>query len=79
MAENPPRAKRKRRTFVDNWLTDPEFQPWLERVNGDENLAWCSTCSKSVKAEISTIKRHGVNNFTRLNIFLNHFIIISFC
>ena len=62
MAEGPP-APKKKRIFVDNWLTDTDFQPWLQRLNGDESLAWCNSCSKSFKAEITTIKRHKVNTF----------------
>ena len=74
MEENPHAGKRKR-TFVDKWLTKADFQPWLEKVNGDECLAWCSTCSKSFKAEITTIKRHEVNTFKQdYNMLFNFFI-----
>lgn len=42
----------------DEWLSDQEFSPWLTRVEGDPEKAFCATCNKEFNAELSTIKRH---------------------
>lgn len=51
----PPKRKMR-----DEWLLNEEFSPWLTRVEGDPEKAFCSMCNKELNAELSTIKRHKV-------------------
>ena len=63
MAENLEPGGKRKRPFSDRWLTNPDFQPWLEKVQGDSYSAWCNKCHKTIQAEITTIKRHKVKTF----------------
>ena len=51
----PPKHKMR-----DEWLSVQELSPWLTRVEGDPEKAFCATCNKEFNAELSTIKRHKV-------------------
>ena len=51
-----------KRKMCDEWLEDPEFQPWLCKDAENPHQAFCNMCNKWFQAEISTIKRHKVNN-----------------
>lgn len=49
-----------KRKMRNEWLLKEEFTPWLTRVEGDPEKAFCTTCNKEFHAELSTIKRHKV-------------------
>ena len=44
--------------FQEAWLSNADFQPWLDRVDGNPSKAFCKTCKRTIGAEITSIKRH---------------------
>ncbi|MPC17781.1 hypothetical protein E2C01_010647 [Portunus trituberculatus] len=50
----PPKCKLR-----DEWLVKEEFIPWLTRVEGDPEKAFCTMCNR----ELSTLKRHKTRQY----------------
>ncbi|KAK4315394.1 hypothetical protein Pmani_013311 [Petrolisthes manimaculis] len=44
--------------FLQDWLLNQEFQPWLSQVEGDTTKAFCNAYKRTLGAEITSIKRH---------------------
>ncbi|XP_076066039.1 uncharacterized protein LOC143039686 [Oratosquilla oratoria] len=51
-------AQSKPNKFVQDWLQNPEYQPWLAAVAGDPHHAFCKPCKRTLGAETTTLKRH---------------------
>lgn len=67
-SQTPPRKKSKtekekkskaQQKFRDEWLQQPEFRDWLDRVLGDFYKAKCKLCDEVYTADISVLKGHA--------------------
>ncbi len=47
-------------SFKAEWQNFPEFQSWLRPVPGDKTKAWCQACEKVFKADLKSLRVHGV-------------------
>lgn len=45
--------------YRKEWENLPEFKTWLMKDSANDCNAKCTICSKTIVAELSTIKRHG--------------------
>lgn len=46
--------------FKSEWQNFPEFQSWLRPVPDDKTKAWCQACEKVFKADLKSLRVHGV-------------------
>lgn len=54
--------------FRDDWLLIVDFQPWLSRVEGDSYKAHCTTCKRTLGAELTSVKRHKASRHHIANV-----------
>ena len=47
-------------TFKSEWQNFPEFQLWLRPIPDDKSKAWCQACEKVFKADLKSLRVHGV-------------------
>lgn len=47
-------------TFRPEWQNFPEFQSWLRPIPDDKTKAWCQACEKVFKADLKSLRVHGV-------------------
>ena len=47
-------------TFRPEWQNFPEFQLWLRPIPDDKSKAWCQACEKVFKADLKSLRVHGV-------------------
>jgi len=47
-------------TFKPEWQNFPEFQLWLRPIPDDKSKAWCQACEKVFKADLKSLRVHGV-------------------
>lgn len=47
-------------TFKAEWQNFPEFQSWLRPIPDDKTKAWCQACEKVFKADLKSLRVHGV-------------------
>lgn len=46
--------------FKAEWQNFPEFQSWLRPLPDDKSKAWCQACEKVFKADLKSLRVHGV-------------------
>lgn len=46
--------------FKAEWQNFPEFQSWLRPLPDDKTKAWCQACEKVYKADLKSLRVHGV-------------------
>lgn len=46
--------------FKPEWQNFPEFQSWLRPIPDDKTKAWCQACEKIFKADLKSLRVHGV-------------------
>ncbi|XP_065208809.1 uncharacterized protein LOC135837462 [Planococcus citri] len=46
--------------FRTEWQNFPEFQSWLRPIPDDKTKAWCQACEKMFKADLKSLRVHGV-------------------
>lgn len=46
--------------FKAEWQNFPEFQSWLRPIPDDKTKAWCQACEKMFKADLKSLRVHGV-------------------
>lgn len=46
--------------FKAEWQNFPEFQSWLRPIPDDKTKAWCQACEKVFKADLKSLRVHGV-------------------
>ncbi|XKL67261.1 hypothetical protein PGB90_010681 [Kerria lacca] len=46
--------------FKAEWQNFPEFQSWLRPIPDDKSKAWCQACEKVFKADLKSLRVHGV-------------------
>lgn len=47
-------------TFKPEWQNFPEFKLWLRPIPDDKSKAWCQACEKVFKADLKSLRVHGV-------------------
>ncbi len=47
-------------SFKSEWQSFPEFKSWLHPVLDDRTKAWCQACEKVFKADLKSLRVHGV-------------------
>ncbi|XP_076278769.1 uncharacterized protein LOC143208314 isoform X2 [Lasioglossum baleicum] len=56
----PPAPKKMcTKKFVDSWLSDPSFMPWLAKCEGNPYEAKCLVCNKTLQASRYDLSRHS--------------------
>lgn len=46
--------------FKAEWQNFPEFKSWLRPLPDDKTKAWCQACEKVFKADLKSLRVHGV-------------------
>ena len=57
------KIKNQKRSFVDDWLKDPDFIGWLVKVKENKSKARCSVCQKTI--ELSTSGRSALTDHAK--------------
>lgn len=51
--------RRPRRSFSENWLKDNRFKSWINKVEFNDSLFYCSICDKKMSCSLSHVLRHA--------------------
>lgn len=57
MCDTTPNKKRKK-CFVEAWLSDERFKSWIQKVSSDDSLFHCIVCDKNYSCS-SCVQRHA--------------------
>ncbi|XP_076673658.1 uncharacterized protein LOC143371905 isoform X2 [Andrena cerasifolii] len=67
-SSNAPTARkiRKRQPFLQVWLEDPHFKPWLQQAD-DPHKGKCTVCCRYVVAGKSHLQKHATSKVHNMN------------
>lgn len=60
-------SNKRKRSFVEAWLTDDRYKSWIRKVSSDETVYYCNACNKTFPCN-SHISRHASSVCHRNNI-----------
>lgn len=54
----PKMSKKYTQHLRNEWLSDPKYEKWLNKIEGDNTKCLCKYCHCSLSAKLSDIERH---------------------
>lgn len=51
--------KKRKRSFVEAWLSDDRYNHWIRRVSSDDTLYYCTVCEKNFSCNAAHVSRHA--------------------
>lgn len=63
-------TKKRKRNFLEAWLSDDRYKSWIRKVPSDDSLYYCSICNNNYSCN-STLSRHADSACHKNNIKVN--------